>query len=171
MQMTTVSEWITTDGQSVSLSWCQAPRGAHDQILINIWLLLFFFPMLGTPSDERSGLSFVLVTWTASVQFSKSAAGPRQHSIYLSVFITPGERVAQLYPQARVPRGCHSPYPLLWAPEGQMTTVSITVIYSVPVFIISSLSFLCIFELKYRVRRRERQQLHEWLWCIFYSLC
>jgi hypothetical protein len=56
--------------------------------------------MSGAPSDERSGLSFVLVTCTASVQFSKFAAGPHQHSVYLSVFITPRERVAQLYPQA-----------------------------------------------------------------------
>jgi hypothetical protein len=32
----------------------------------------------GAPSDERSGLSFVLVTWTASIQFSKFPAGPRQ---------------------------------------------------------------------------------------------
>jgi hypothetical protein len=31
--------------------------------------------MSGAPSDERSGLSFVLVTWTASVEFSKFAAG------------------------------------------------------------------------------------------------
>jgi hypothetical protein len=30
------SEWITTDGQSVSLSWCRAPSGAHNQILITI---------------------------------------------------------------------------------------------------------------------------------------
>jgi hypothetical protein len=30
------------------------------------------------PSDERSDLSFVLVTWTSSVQFSKFAAGTRQ---------------------------------------------------------------------------------------------
>jgi hypothetical protein len=34
--------------------------------------------MSGAPSDERSGLSFLLVTWTASVQFSKFASGPRQ---------------------------------------------------------------------------------------------
>jgi hypothetical protein len=25
---------VTTDGQSVSLSWCRAPSGAHDQIFI-----------------------------------------------------------------------------------------------------------------------------------------
>jgi hypothetical protein len=34
--------------------------------------------MSSAPSDDRLGLSFVLVTWTASVQFSKFAAGPRQ---------------------------------------------------------------------------------------------
>jgi hypothetical protein len=27
---------IATDGQSVCLSWCQAPSGAHDQILITV---------------------------------------------------------------------------------------------------------------------------------------
>jgi hypothetical protein len=32
---------VTTDGQSVSPSWCRAPFGAHDQILITVWQLLF----------------------------------------------------------------------------------------------------------------------------------
>jgi hypothetical protein len=41
-----VSEWITIDGQSVSLSWCRAP---HDQILITIWLLLFFIRYRAPP--------------------------------------------------------------------------------------------------------------------------
>jgi hypothetical protein len=54
---------------------------------------------MGLLLGKRRGWS-VLVTWTALVQLSKFAAGPRQHSIYFSVFITPGERVAQLYPQA-----------------------------------------------------------------------
>jgi hypothetical protein len=34
--------------------------------------------MSGAPSEDRSGLSFVLVTWTASVHSNKFAAGPRQ---------------------------------------------------------------------------------------------
>jgi hypothetical protein len=84
-------------GQSVSVSipiWGSRPD-------VNYYLTdCFFFRCRAPPLDERSGLSFVLVTWTASVQFSKSAAGPRQHSVYLSVFITPGEMVAQLHPQA-----------------------------------------------------------------------
>jgi hypothetical protein len=69
--------------------------------------------MSGGSSDERSGLSFVLVAWTASIQFSKFAAGPRQHSIYLSVFITHGEKVAQLYPQAQGSSGTSGvPFPV-----------------------------------------------------------
>jgi hypothetical protein len=32
---------ITTDDQSVSASWFRAPSGAHDQILITVWQLLF----------------------------------------------------------------------------------------------------------------------------------
>jgi hypothetical protein len=110
---------FTTDDQSVSTSWCRAPSGAHDQILITVWHLLFcrcrappltrgrsqshittddqcvlvsninfnyrvtvtVLSISSAPSDERSGLSFDLVTWTASVQCSKFPAGPRQHSI------------------------------------------------------------------------------------------
>jgi YD repeat-containing protein len=57
IQSQTVSH-VTTDGQSVSPSGCRAPSGAHDKILITVSVFL----MSGTPSDERSGLSFVLVT-------------------------------------------------------------------------------------------------------------
>jgi hypothetical protein len=58
---------FTTDDQSVSPSWCRAPSGARDQVLITVWHLLFC-RCRAPPSDERSGLSSVLVTWTASVQ-------------------------------------------------------------------------------------------------------
>jgi hypothetical protein len=40
--------------------------------------------MSGAPSDGRSGLSFVLVTWTASVQFSPIGTIQRQH-VYIHV--------------------------------------------------------------------------------------
>jgi hypothetical protein len=48
---------------------------------VNYCLTVTLLSISGAPSDERWGLSFVLVTWTASVQYSKFAAGPRQHSI------------------------------------------------------------------------------------------
>jgi hypothetical protein len=40
---------ITTDDQSVSVSWFRAPSGAHDQILITVWQLLFFFRYRAPP--------------------------------------------------------------------------------------------------------------------------
>jgi hypothetical protein len=46
------------DWRSVSLSWCRAPSGAHDQILITVWQLLSC-PWKGVLSNERTGLSFV----------------------------------------------------------------------------------------------------------------
>jgi hypothetical protein len=61
-------------GQSVLVSspfWGSWPD-------INYCLTITVMSMSGAPSDKRSGLSFVLVTWTASVQVSKFAAGPRQ---------------------------------------------------------------------------------------------
>jgi hypothetical protein len=48
---------------------------------VNYCLTVPVLSISGAPSDERSGLSFVLlsVTWTAPVQYSRFAAGPRQH--------------------------------------------------------------------------------------------
>jgi hypothetical protein len=48
-----VSEWITTDGQSVSLSWCCAPSGAHDHILITIWLFLSTSELYSPGADHK----------------------------------------------------------------------------------------------------------------------
>jgi hypothetical protein len=58
-------------GQSVLVSspiWVSWPD-------INFCLSFTVLSMSGAPSDARSGLSSVLVTWTASVQFSNFAAG------------------------------------------------------------------------------------------------
>jgi hypothetical protein len=49
---------FTTDGPSVSMSWCRAPSGAHDQIVINC-LTVAVLSCSCALSDERSGLSFV----------------------------------------------------------------------------------------------------------------
>jgi hypothetical protein len=63
--LTNESNWIrvsqshiATDGQSVCLSWCRAPSGAQDQILITVCQLLSC-PWEGALSDESTGLSFV----------------------------------------------------------------------------------------------------------------
>jgi hypothetical protein len=52
--------WLTlrlTVSQSVCLSWCRAPSGAHDQILVTVWQFLFYPWGGGALSDERVGLS------------------------------------------------------------------------------------------------------------------
>jgi hypothetical protein len=58
---TVTQSHFTTDDQSASPSWCQAPSRSHDQILISV-LTFTVLSMSGAPSDERSGLSSVLVT-------------------------------------------------------------------------------------------------------------
>jgi hypothetical protein len=65
LQIATQS-YVTTDGQSASQSWCQAPSGAQDQILITVRQLRVC--RCGAPSLMRTGLSF------------KISAGPRQRS-------------------------------------------------------------------------------------------
>jgi hypothetical protein len=47
---------VTTDGQSVSMSWCQVYSETCDQILFSVWKLLCCL-CGGALSDERSGLS------------------------------------------------------------------------------------------------------------------
>jgi hypothetical protein len=51
---------FATDGRSVSISWCRAPLGAHDQMFVNSLkdTVLSYSCAL---SDERSGLSFVSI--------------------------------------------------------------------------------------------------------------
>jgi hypothetical protein len=49
---------FTTDGPSVSTSWCRVLSGAHDQIVVNC-LTVAVLSCSCALSDERSGLSFV----------------------------------------------------------------------------------------------------------------
>jgi hypothetical protein len=49
---------FATDGQSVSMSWCRASSGAHDQMFINC-LTVTFLSYSCALFDERSSLSFV----------------------------------------------------------------------------------------------------------------
>jgi hypothetical protein len=52
---------IATDGRSVSLSWCWAPSGTRDQILVTVRQLQF--SACEALSDKRTGLSFVSHSW------------------------------------------------------------------------------------------------------------
>jgi hypothetical protein len=53
---------IVTDGQSVCLSWCRIPSGAHDHILVTVWQLLSC-PWEGALSDERTTRSDISRQW------------------------------------------------------------------------------------------------------------
>jgi hypothetical protein len=66
---------FTTDGPSVSMSWCRAPPGAHDQIVVNC-LTVVVLSCSCALSDERSGLSFVsiYVALRVAVSYKLSAS-------------------------------------------------------------------------------------------------
>jgi hypothetical protein len=85
-----------------SLSWCQVPSGAQNQVFIIVRQL-----RVGVLSDERTGLSQLLLVICGS-----ESHGTHDHILLshirhspnlegqVPVFISPRNRVAQLYPQA-----------------------------------------------------------------------
>jgi hypothetical protein len=48
--VSSISNYIATDGLSASSSWCLAPSGAHDQILISLFDNYFLFSRCRAPS-------------------------------------------------------------------------------------------------------------------------
>jgi hypothetical protein len=46
---------VTTDGQSVSHSWCRAPSGTHDHIFSPIYMTISVFVLLGRPLWREGG--------------------------------------------------------------------------------------------------------------------
>jgi hypothetical protein len=90
--------YVMIDGQSASLSWCQAP----------IWGLRrdFYYCqtvacllMWGALSDERTGLPFTIAAGPSPAEFVTIFYSPNLEG-QVPVFISPRNRVAQLYPQA-----------------------------------------------------------------------
>jgi hypothetical protein len=102
---------VTTDGPSASLSWCQAhiwglgPGFYYCQTVTGLL-------MWNALSDERTSLPFtILLGYASAVIFGSESRGNRDH-ILLSqirdasnlkgqvlVFISPRNRVTQLYPR------------------------------------------------------------------------
>jgi hypothetical protein len=76
---------IATDGMWVSKSWCRAPSGAHDQILITVWQLRSCF--CGAPSLTRGlvRLLYMLLA-LASTVFLGSESLETRDLILLSQF-------------------------------------------------------------------------------------
>jgi hypothetical protein len=91
--------YFTTDGRSVSITWCRAKSWTCNQVLLPVWRFLsesWFF------SDEKTGLQFAVLSLNCP-----SRAEPLTILYYLiwnspnlegqvPVFISPGNRVAQL---------------------------------------------------------------------------
>jgi hypothetical protein len=109
---TQIQSHVTTDGQSVSLSWCQTPSGAQDQIFITVTKLRICW--CGAPSltpERVCRLQLLLALASADILGSESR---RTHDNILlpqirdslrlegqvPIFISPRNKVAQLYPQA-----------------------------------------------------------------------
>jgi hypothetical protein len=107
-----VLSYITTDGQSVSLSWYQAhmwglwPDFYYCQTLAGLFIW-------GALSDKRTDLSFTIAAVFASAVILRSESRGDHDLLLLSqiwdspiledqvpVFISPRNRVARLYPQA-----------------------------------------------------------------------
>jgi hypothetical protein len=100
--------YVATDGQSVSLSWCQAPIWGPRQNFYYCQTVAGLL-MWGALSNERTGLSFAI-----AVRIHSQVRFPRDswpHFIVLDLRLPqpggpdpriyiPRNRVAQLYPQA-----------------------------------------------------------------------
>jgi hypothetical protein len=69
---------ISTDGQSISKSWCRPPSGAHEQIFITLWQLWSCFSGAPTLTRERVYLLYMLlalasvVPWDSWLYFTVS---------------------------------------------------------------------------------------------------
>jgi hypothetical protein len=72
---------VSTDGQSISKSWCRAPSAAHDQIFITLWQLRSCF--CGAPSLTRECVCLLyMLLVLASVVFPGSeSVWTRDHNL------------------------------------------------------------------------------------------
>jgi hypothetical protein len=103
---------ITTDGQSASLSWCQAPSWAQDQIFVTVRQLRIRW--CGAPFLMRAGVCRLqlLLALAGAVIVGCESRWTHNHILLpqirhssnlegqVPVFISPRNRVTQLYSQA-----------------------------------------------------------------------
>jgi hypothetical protein len=84
---------ITTDGQSVSKSWCRAPSGPHDQIFDSYGLVL-----RGAPSLTRGWvcLLYMLLALASAVFLRSESLGTRDHIFLSQIWDVPFRRLLRL---------------------------------------------------------------------------
>jgi hypothetical protein len=70
--------YVTTDGVSASLSWCEAPSGAQGQIFVNVRQLRF---LRGAPSLTRGRVCHLqlLLAFAGTVILGSEPRGTRDH--------------------------------------------------------------------------------------------
>jgi hypothetical protein len=162
---------ITTDSQSASQSWCQAPSGAQDQIFVTVRHLRFS-SMWGALSDEATGLSFVVVivssTWHLYLQvyfvfilqsFIKSLI-PCGYILFTVLYVT----LVYMYVQymqslcqcrlgtagcARTRSSCYNSCLVTWTVVHLTAVKFKPLIFSVSGFSCSSVVNICIFVILY----------------------
>jgi hypothetical protein len=71
--------YVTTDGQSASLSWCQAPSGAQDQIFVTVRQTVAGLLMWCALSDERTGRLQFLSALANAIILGSEFRGTRDH--------------------------------------------------------------------------------------------
>jgi hypothetical protein len=87
---------IATDGQPVIKSWCRAPSGAHDQILITVWQLRSCF--CGAPSLTRGRVChlYMLLTLASAAFLRSESLGTRDHILLSQIWDFPFRRLLRL---------------------------------------------------------------------------
>jgi hypothetical protein len=85
-----------TVSQSVSKSWCRAPFGAHDLILITVWQLRSSF--CGVPSLTRGRVCLLslLLAFASAVFLGSESLGTRDHILLSQIRDFPFCRLVQL---------------------------------------------------------------------------
>jgi hypothetical protein len=99
--------YVTTDYQSISMSWCRAHSGTCDLILLPVEMLLFescSLVSVGRPlwREDRFAVCSAITQWsesrrTLTIRYSPIWDSPNL-KVQVLIFISPRNRVAQLYP-------------------------------------------------------------------------
>jgi hypothetical protein len=101
--------YFTTDGQSVRITCCRAHSGICDMILLPVGrscLEVAVLDLWGALSDERTGLQFAVQSLNGpscaepvTILYCLISDSPSLEG-RVPVFMSPGNRVGQLYPRA-----------------------------------------------------------------------
>jgi hypothetical protein len=85
--------YFTTDGQSISMSWCRAPFGTDDQILVTYLIITFFLLHVGRPLWREDG--FVIYS---AITYRSESRRTHNHMLLSNLrIIQPGRPGPSMY--------------------------------------------------------------------------